>query len=228
LFTAALVFLVIVPQTNKPASKKGLFITACIIILALAIWGISKMGGKEKKPGSETASVQSAASVDEKVVIDTSVYYLIQNRANDKLMTITGGDENTDEFPQMVVLDSAQLDGLNSKKIQIYDDDGSIMLFAENGNKFLVVGENGFIVKNTDEKAESWTVGNTFRFVNYGDGYFQIVTLYKNDYVLGLHDFSSNDPGGQKIEIMRNDKSLETQWRLIATGEKVYETSTQE
>ena len=219
---------VIVSQTDKPASKKGIFITAGVIILAFAILGISKMGGKDKKPGSETASVQSAATVDAKVVIDTSVYYFIQNRANNKLMTITGGDENTDESPQMVVLDSAQLDGLNSKKIQIYDDDGSIMLFAENGTRFLVVGENGFIVKNTDEKAESWTVGNTFRFINYVDGYFQIVTLYKNDYVLGLHDFSSTDPEGQKIEIMKNDKSLETQWRLVATGEKVYETSTPE
>lgn len=210
-----------VTQQEKSGSKKGILITAGVIVLAFGIWGISKMGGNKDKHEDEPKElIANAASSDQATadayVIDKANYYFFENRYNN--LSLATADSSLEEDADMVIVKRSSEGENDNMKFEL-DGIDPYALIVRHSNKCMTVYNGNFIGQQTIPS--SYGSYQQFRFVKFKDGYFQIEDLSQTGNVLGLDRASEGNESGQKVISMKNDSSLHTQWKLIPSGDKV-------
>lgn len=210
-----------ISHENKSGSKKGILITAGVIILAFAIWGISKMGGNKDDDASNalTSAAGSDTTPADAYVITDTIYYFIENRYNNLSMAIADG--SVEDMTYIVVI--KKVEGQNDfMKFNLTGIDPYTMIFKHSGKCLTVYDDNFLKQASIEETAATY---QRFRFNKFKDGYFQIEDLTQTGNVLGLDRASEGFGDGQKVISMKNDSSFQTQWKLIPTGERIQEDS---
>jgi hypothetical protein len=206
------------PATPKGKSKMGILITIGVIVLAFATWGISKMGGKKDKDESKelnTNATKPDQTPDNAYIIDITNYYFIENRYKGYLMATS--DSSMDEDADIVVLNKAE--GQNDfMKFELSGIDPYIVI-AKHSGQCVTVYDNNFL--GQQKIPETIAAFQQFRFRKFKEGYFQIEDLAQTGNVLGLDRASEGFDVGQKVISMKNDSSIQTQWKLIPSGDKV-------
>lgn len=209
----------VVPEKPKSNSKKFIMIGGGVLVLALAIFGITKMGGGNDN-SSATTTENISNNTGNEVPVDTTVYYFIQNRSNDKVMGVINGGKNENSYGYIVLVDAAGSMQDDSRKINLLLEKGGVGINVKSQTFWVMTDDDGILVEYSKGMPE--VKNDVFHFINYKDGYFQITQTNKN-FVLGLHGLSADSPEGQKIVMMKNDNSLQTQWKLVPTGESANE-----
>jgi len=206
-----------VSQQNKSGSKKGILITAGVIVFAFAILGISKMGGKKNKDESQelNASAKPDQTPDNAYIIDKTNYYFIENRFKGYSMATT--DSSLEDGADIVTIKRAEGENDNMKfELSGLDP---YMLIVKHSGKCVTVYDGNFLGQSIIP--DNVTSAHEFRFVKFKEGYFQIEDRVQVGNVLGLDRASEDSEFGQKVISMKNDSSLHTQWKLIPSGDKV-------
>jgi hypothetical protein len=215
-----------ITKQSKKGSKKYIVIVAAFIVLSVVVFVLLKNNGN-KKEETKVAAVSTntpAPGPEQGLEFDENAYYFLINKDNSKVMAVMNGyngEEGVYEY--IVVVDTADMAADDWKKIQITQYNDKVMLWAKHSDKWFTIDADGLLIQNGNKEAEGWQFENSFRIKNYDGNYFQIESLYKNGYVVGLQKLSANESDGQKVIITENDNSPQTQWKLIPTGEKAVE-----
>ena len=204
-----------VTSATPAGSKKGLFIGIGVAVVALIIFLVMKKSPSAESAATNNDNVAADSTTAEAYNIDGNSYYLIQNRANSSIMSVMNGSVQSNSF----IVVTKEEDSLHDyQKFSINGINPYTILQKQSGMAGYIDEDNYFAQETISEPV---TPSQLWRIMKFKDGYFQIEDNVQVGHVLGLDPASAESEKGQKIISIKNDSTLQTQWKLIPTGEKV-------
>lgn len=215
-------------STSPAKSKKGLLIVLGVVIIAAVViflmTGKKEISAEANKENVDTLSSKSVKPPADPYTIDSRIYYFIENRDSGKILAVLNSSQADDA--ELIVTDTA--DKMNKKFEKFYmvpsTGSGKYIIYAAHSGKVLeyrTISSINLQVLRQFALSEDPHL-QIFLFKPSSDGYFIISAISdEGGKVLGLDPDTRDDPEGQNIIGKDDDRSPQTQWKLVPTGEEI-------